>query len=126
VREILFKAKQCGSGLWLFGNVAGYVINDDAEVCFLNETTDNGKIITRYCTPETVCQFTGLKDANGDRIFEGDILQMEGVATQYTVIFEKCGFEVKRRSVLFGMLAYEHSQYIVAGNIHDAAKEGGE
>lgn len=73
--------------------------------------------------PETLCQFTGLLDRNWDKIFEGDILQCEGVATKYTVVFEKCGFEIKRKSVCYGMLEHEHDQYDVIGNIHDEVTE---
>jgi uncharacterized phage protein (TIGR01671 family) len=119
MRKILFKAKKCGTGKWLFGNVAGY----DRIVCLLTETIDDGRTYIRYCKPETVCQYTGIKDANGERIFEGDIVVINDGATQceYVVIYETCGFKLKSSSGnIFTDYFYQRSGHLnVIGNIHD-------
>lgn len=135
MRAILFKAKQCGSGLWLFGNVAGYVINDDAEVCFLNETMDNGKIITRYCDPKTVCQYTGQLTSKSEKIFEGDwitgIHNTKGYKffVQYVEDqFMCCEYAGVEWTDVIGLYDFvSQAGFIeIVGNVHDAAKEGGE
>lgn len=72
MREILFKAKECGTNRWIFGGLAGYAQDSDSNVALFAESLDDGKIIKRFGVPETVCQYTGLTDINGNLIFEGD------------------------------------------------------
>lgn len=73
MREILFRGKRKDNGEWVEG-------------CFVNLwlihyrkyeplITDN-KAYSHEVDPATVGQYTGLKDKNGKRIFEGDILRI--------------------------------------------------
>ena len=68
MREILFKGKWIDNGEWVEGNLIS--ASDGRRA--ISETSGNWELYT--CFPETICQFTGLCDKNGKRIWENDIL----------------------------------------------------
>ena len=73
MREILFRGKWKNSGEWVYGNLFNPDKADTpTQICI-------GTYIARTCyeiDPETVCQFTGLTDKDGRKIFEGDIVRL--------------------------------------------------
>ena len=76
MREILFKAKQIDNGEWVVGQ---YV-----NTCYPGNGKETGHFIVVYPNEyheiytSTLCQFTGLCDKNGNKIWKNNILMCHG------------------------------------------------
>lgn len=74
MREILFKAKRIDNGKWVEGYYQKrYDLLGNEEHLIFHADSYN---VWEYAeiVPETLCQFTGLCDRYGDKIWENDIL----------------------------------------------------
>ena len=145
MRKILFRGKRLQGGEW----VEGYFFKSDIN----KKERESGKatiIFTPDCdtfimVPEchnsfmvvsdTVGQYTGLKDKNGKRIFEGDICRNTRTGEIVSVKWHgtMAGYVWNKRRADgflfdFGELFRACDKYEVIGNIHDNPEllKGGE
>ena len=82
-KEILYRAKSKAKGEWLYGHVfeeffyrfkEGWV-KEWVLQPFREKVTDAG--CRQIVDANTICDYTGLTDKNGTKIFEGDIIRYE-------------------------------------------------
>ena len=74
MREILFKAKRKDNGKW----VKGFYYETYWKNYILFGMADGVPNMIEVF-PETLCQYTGMTDKNGDKIWENDIVEADGI-----------------------------------------------
>ena len=117
MREILFRGKDKFDGEWYVGS-----LSHDTKYgnCFIEVSVHQG--IAEEVIPETVGQYTGLKDKTGKKIFEGDIIWDitfdPEMKENHIVMFDEGGF-CTEEMFLQSYLCFDEMEVEVIGNIHD-------
>ena len=124
MREILFRGKT-KQGEW----IEGFLFNSQLCRIFWATAFKKEEDNIFYCEgkdviPETIGQFTGLTDKNGNKIFEGDIIKFSHPAYEETTIGfvgweeNEVGFVLRTKND-YDIIGYSSEFYEVIGNIYD-------
>lgn len=136
MREIKFRGKRVDTGDWVYGVPIKVGTSNCVVICSCGNSIVNNNYATSQQSieqveirktevyPETVGQYTGLKDKNTKEIYEGDMLSLKdetGRKGTVTVGFDDGGFIVFKGLAWRYIYDYdgEKNEMVVIGNIHD-------
>jgi uncharacterized phage protein (TIGR01671 family) len=132
MRDILFRAKS--GQTWYYGGVhreklyRGSIETNDYHYRWHIITDEGDEYRVR---PDTICQYTGLTDKNGTKIFEGDIVKHEWEFLSngnyhhyedFIVEFKDSAYyivPIKKHENIWTVYLNPKSEYEVVGNIYD-------
>lgn len=137
MRTIKFRGKASHNGEWLYGDLIN--IHGEYHILGEDDMCEDGHHVTQdsdrptWVEPNTIGQFTSLRDKNGEEIYEGDVVKFAnpkygdelfriGYEDSHIGAFCLCeaGEEDTSRFVaIFGRFDYEPFYCEVIGNIHD-------
>ena len=120
MKQILFRGKRVDNGEWVCGYLYRLSERLNPFIMFINSNAESHEVI-----PDTVGQFTGLCDKNGNKIFEGDIVKvttgLEGYKSTYHSTIHRVTYDVCDCGVAV-FYPFDDSDMVeaeVIGNIYD-------
>lgn len=76
---MIFRGKRLDNDEWLYGDL----VHDDQGGCYVYPLDSLGLFAENKVDPDTVGQYTGMKDKHGKKVFEGDIVEVYDFTSVY-------------------------------------------
>lgn len=123
IKDIKFKAKRLNDGEWIKGDLVHSTSYIGICIYHPNNIFPDVPVIHKV-NPDTVCMFTGLKNKEGNEIYEHDLISIFKGRELCEVIFEKGCFLAfnprthMRMPLITGINDYDWELHVV-GNKFD-------
>ncbi|KGL45706.1 hypothetical protein BMT55_16725 [Listeria newyorkensis] len=117
MRPIEFRAYDKTKKRWL--NVDDFVVRNDGAVLLVTHTEDDCIVLNKADEEIELTEYTGLRDKNGNKIFEGDIGWDDHTECWGVVVFDEGKFLYQWETVSDDL--WEVTDDIgIRGNIHNS------
>ena len=121
MREIIFKAKRLDNGEWVVGYYQKRFDLDGSEQHLIFWSKSYTVWEYAEIDPDTICQYTGLTDKSGNRIWENDIVELPDENVYFKCEWEKdtARFVLNGDRFTVDFDDYREYEVEVIGNIFD-------
>ena len=121
MRKIKFRGQRVDNGEWAYGHIRIITVVQGKKYLMSDWFGNDLEV-----KPESVGQFTGLTDKNGNEIYEGDIITFDGITSFDKIIIGEVKYSEVRLRYEYGKNGVWYTLYAVTmptpriiGNIHD-------